>query len=232
MYDWIHLFVAYIISSPTLFTVLTKATVGDVSGINGVEWDAVELPSQFMENWCYDKKTVYGFAKHYETGEPLPEEMFEKVKEQKNFGAGMMACRQLLFGLLDLELHSNFDAVAAENGGGSIFDVHRRMAEMCTPYSLPLEEDRFLCSFSHIFAGGYSAGYYSYKWAEVMSADAFGAFEEAGLDNEEKVQEVGRKFRETVLSLGGGVAPMEVFKLFRGREPSPEALLRHSGFSE
>eukprot|EP00551_Chaetoceros_affinis_P002388 CAMPEP_0203639586 /NCGR_PEP_ID=MMETSP0088-20131115/5309_1 /ASSEMBLY_ACC=CAM_ASM_001087 /TAXON_ID=426623 /ORGANISM="Chaetoceros affinis, Strain CCMP159" /LENGTH=722 /DNA_ID=CAMNT_0050494521 /DNA_START=62 /DNA_END=2230 /DNA_ORIENTATION=- len=211
---------------------LTKASVGDVAGINGVEWDAVELPSQFMENWCYDKKTVYGFAKHYETGEPLPEEMFEKLKEQKTYGAGMMACRQLLFGLLDMELHSNFDAEAAENGGETIFDVHRRMAEKCTPYSQPLPEDRFLCTFSHIFAGGYSAGYYSYKWAEVMSADAFGAFEEVGLENEEKVQEVGRKFRDTVLSLGGGVDPMEVFKRFRGREPSPEALLRHNGLTE
>lgn len=211
---------------------LTSATVGDVAGINGVEWDAVELPSQFMENWCYDKKTVYGFAKHYETGEPLPEDMFEKLKEQKTYGAGMMACRQLLFGLLDLELHSNFDAGAAENGGESIFDVHRKIAEKCTPYSQPLPEDRFLCTFQHIFAGGYSAGYYSYKWAEVMSADAFGAFEEVGLENEEKVQEVGRKFRDTVLSLGGGVSPMEVFKRFRGREPAPDALLRHNGLSE
>lgn len=244
---------------------LTSASVGDVAGINGVEWDAVELPSQFMENWCYvsivqpinmrsfhftvvniqdnlniplllfllqDKKTVYGFAKHYETGEPLPEDMFEKLKEQKTYGAGMMACRQLLFGLLDMELHSNFDAEAAEKGGESIFDVHRRMAEKCTPYSQPLPEDRFLCTFSHIFAGGYSAGYYSYKWAEVMSADAFGAFEDVGLENEEKVQEVGRRFRDTVLSLGGGVEPMEVFKRFRGREPSPEALLRHNGLTD
>jgi oligopeptidase A len=210
---------------------LTKANVGDVAGINGVEWDAVELPSQFMENWCYDKKTVYGFAKHYETGEPLPEAMFEKLIEQKTYGAGMMSCRQLLFGLLDMELHSNFDPVKAEEGGESIFDVQRRMAEMCTPYSLPIEEDRFLCTFQHIFAGGYSAGYYSYKWAEVMSADAFGAFEDVGLDNEEEVKKVGMKFRETVLALGGGVAPMEVFKEFRGREPTPDALLRHNGLA-
>lgn len=209
---------------------LTEARVGDVAGINGVEWDAVELPSQFMENWCYDRPTVYGFAKHWETGEPLPEEMFEKLKEQKIYGAGMMACRQLLFGQTDMELHSNYDPVAGAKGEGeSIFDVHRRMAEKYTPYSLPLPEDRFLCTFGHIFAGGYSAGYYSYKWAEVMSADAFGAFEDVGLDNEEEVAKVGRKFRETVLSLGGGVPPMEVFKRFRGREPNPEALLRHSG---
>jgi len=241
---------------------LTKANVGDVAGINGVEWDAVELPSQvsqfllmfiqhekevpaeekliliffsclkFMENWCYDRPTVYGFAKHWQTGEPLPEEMFEKLKEQKIYGAGMMACRQLLFGQLDMELHSNYDPVAGEKGEGpSIFDVHRKMAEKYTPYSTPLDGDRFLCTFSHIFAGGYSAGYYSYKWAEVMSADAFGAFEDVGLDNEEEVAKVGRKFRETVLSLGGGVPPMEVFKRFRGREPTPDALLRHSGLA-
>jgi len=211
---------------------LTTATVGDVAGINGVEWDAVELPSQFMENWCYDEKTLYGFAKHYETGESLPTEMFEKVKEQKTYGSGMMACRQILFGLLDMELHANFDAEAAMNGDGeSIFDVHRRIAKKCTPYSMPLEEDRFLCSFSHIFAGGYAAGYYSYKWAEVMSADAFGAFEDVGLDNEDGVKEVGRKFRDTVLSLGGGEEAMDVFKKFRGRAPEPAALLRHSGLN-
>lgn len=208
---------------------LTTANVGDVAGINGVEWDAVELPSQFMENWCYDKETVYGFAKHYETGEPLPEEMFEKLNEQKTFAAGLMACRQLYFGMLDMELHSNFDPTAVENGGETIFDVQKRVASKYIPHTMPLDIDRFLCAFNHIFGGGYAAGYYSYKWAEVMSADAFGAFEDVGLDNEEAVQEVGRRFRNTVLSLGGGVEPMEVFKQFRGREPTPDALLRHNG---
>lgn len=204
--------------------------MGDVAGINGVEWDAVELPSQFMENWCYDRPTIYGFAKHWKTNEPMPEEMFNKLCEQKTFNAGMMSCRQLLFGQLDMELHSNFDPEAGESGKGeSVFDVHRRMAAKYTPYSEPLPEDRFLCTFQHIFAGGYSAGYYSYKWAEVMSADAFSAFEEVGLDNEEEVKKVGRKFRDTVLSLGGGVDPMQVFKQFRGREPTPDALLRHNG---
>jgi oligopeptidase A len=211
---------------------LTTAEEGDVAGINGVEWDAVELPSQFMENWCYDRPTIYGFAKHYATGEPLPEDMFNKLCEQKTFNAGMMACRQLLFGQLDMELHSNFDPVAAEKGEGeSIFDVQRRMAEKYSPYNMPIDEDRFLCAFNHIFGGGYAAGYYSYKWAEVMSADAFGAFEDVGLDNEEEVKKVGRKFRDTVLSLGGGVPPMDVFKEFRGREPNPEALLRHNGLA-
>jgi oligopeptidase A len=211
---------------------LTTASVGDVAGINGVEWDAVELPSQFMENWCYDRPTVYGFAKHWETGEPMPDEMFEKLKEQKTFNAGMMACRQLVFGQLDMALHSVFDASKGESGEGeSIFDVHRRIAEKYTPYNMPLPEDRFLCSFSHIFAGGYSAGYYSYKFAEVMSSDAFSAFEDVGLDNEEEVKKVGKKFRDTVLSLGGGVDPSIVFREFRGRDPSPEALLRHNGFA-
>jgi oligopeptidase A len=207
---------------------LTTVSVGDVAGINGVEWDAVELPSQFMENWCYDRPTVYGFARHWETGTALPEDMFEKLKAQKTYNAGMMACRQLLFGQLDLELHAKYDPSQGEAGAESIFAVHRRMAEQYTPYSPPLPEDRFLCSFSHIFAGGYAAGYYSYKWAEVMSADAFGAFEET-IEDEEQVQAVGRRFRDTVLSLGGSVDPMTVFRSFRGREPNPEALLRHNG---
>lgn len=211
---------------------LTTVQVGDVAGINGIEWDAVELPSQFMENWCYDRPTVYGFAKHWETGEPMPEAMFDKLKAQKTFNAGMASCRQLQLGQLDLELHSKFDANKGASGQGeSIFDVHRRIAEIYTPYNLPLAQDRFLCAFSHIFAGGYSAGYFSYKWAEVLSSDAFAAFEEAGLDNEENVRAVGKRFRCTVLSLGGGEDPMTVFKEFRGREPSPEALLRHSGFA-
>jgi oligopeptidase A len=211
---------------------LTKASVGDVAGINGIEWDAVELPSQFMENWCYDRPTVYGFAKHWQTGEPLPEEKFQKLCDQKIFNAGMMACRQLYFGQLDMTLHADYDPVAGEKGeGDSIFDVQREVALKYVPHAMPLEEDRFLCSFSHIFAGGYSAGYYSYKWAGVMSADAFGAFEDVGLDNEEEVKRVGKRFKETVLSLGGGVPPSEVFKQFRGRDPTPDALLRHTGLA-
>jgi len=208
---------------------LTEASVGDVAGINGVEWDAVELPSQFMENWLGDKKTVYGFAKHYQTGEPLPEEMFQKLKDQETYGAGMMTCRQLCFGMMDIELHSKYDAGAFNDGGESIFDVQKKIASKYIPYSMPLDEDRFLCAFSHIFGGGYAAGYYSYKWAEVMSADCFAAFEE--VESEEGVKMVGRRFRDTVLSLGGGVDPMEVFKRFRGREPTPDALLRHTGLA-
>jgi len=204
---------------------LTKIEYADAAGINNVEWDAVELPSQFMENWCYDEPTVYQFAKHYETGEPLPKELFEKLKAQRTYQAGMMMCRQLLFGQLDMELHHRYDP---ETSDLSVFDVQ---AQLAPKYSVipPLPTDRFLCSFSHIFGGGYAAGYYSYKWAEVMSADAFGAFEDVGLENEEAVKEVGLKFRNTVLAMGGGKDPMQVFKDFRGREPTPDALLRHSG---
>jgi oligopeptidase A len=158
----------------------------------------------------------------------MPDEMFEKLKAQKTYNAGMMNCRQLYFGHMDMELHSNYDAAKGASGQGeTVFDVQQRIASKFIPYNLPKPEDRFRCTFSHIFAGGYSAGYYSYKWAEVMSADAFSAFEEVGLDNEEKVQQVGH----TVLSLGGGKSPMDVYKSFRGREPTPDALLRHSGLA-
>lgn len=204
---------------------LTRVTHGDAAGINNVEWDAVELPSQFMENWCYDRNTLYAFAKHYETQEPLPLVLFEKVKAAKNFQAGMGMIRQLFFGAMDMHLHSSaFDP----HGEQTIFQVQHELAAKYTVIP-PLSEDRFLCSFGHIFAGGYSAGYYSYKWAEVMSADAFAAFEEVGLENDEEVRKTGRLFRETVLALGGGQHPSKVFRQFRGREPSPEALLRHSG---
>jgi oligopeptidase A len=206
---------------------LTTVQHGDAAGINNVEWDAVELPSQFMENWCYDKPTLNSFAKHHETGEPLPEELFEKIKAAKNFQAGMVMLRQLFFGSMDMKLHSEYDP----NSDKSVFDLQHEMAKKYAVLP-PLAEDRFLCSFGHIFAGGYAAGYYSYKWAEVMSADAFGAFEEAGLNDEEAVQSTGRRFRNTVLAMGGGAHPSDVFKEFRGRKPSPDALLRHSGLSK
>ncbi|CAD6248807.1 unnamed protein product [Miscanthus lutarioriparius] len=203
---------------------LTKQDEGFVAGIRGVEWDAVELPSQFMENWCYHKNTLLSIAKHYETGETLPEEIYAKLVAAKNFRAGTFSLRQIRFASVDMELHTTYDP----NGSLSIYDVDRRVAER-TQVLAPLPEDRFLCSFSHIFAGGYAAGYYSYKWAEVLSADAFSAFEDAGLDNEKAIEETGRRFRDTVLALGGGKSPLEVFVSFRGREPSPEPLLRHNG---
>ncbi|KAL1521745.1 hypothetical protein AB1Y20_021400 [Prymnesium parvum] len=208
---------------------LTQVPHAPAAGISGVEWDAVELPSQFMENWCYDEKTIYGagLAKHYKTGEPLPRNLFDKLCEQKTYQAGMGMLRQLYFGSMDIELHHRYDP---DDESRSPFDVQRDLAQTLTVLP-PLPEDRFLCSFSHIFAGGYAAGYYSYKWAEVLSADAFAAFEEVGLENEDEVRAVGRKFRDTVLSLGGGAHPSEVFREFRGRDPSPDALLTHNGLA-
>ncbi|XP_077234064.1 putative cytosolic oligopeptidase A [Tasmannia lanceolata] len=203
---------------------LTKQDEGLVSGIRGIEWDAVELPSQFMENWCYHRDTLMSIAKHYETGENLPEEVYLKLLAARTFRAGTQSLRQIRFASIDLELHTQYVPGESE----SLYDIDQRVGKR-TQVIPPLLEDRFLCSFSHIFAGGYGAGYYSYKWAEVLSADAFSAFEDAGLDNHEAVIETGHKFRETILALGGGKSPLEVFVQFRGREPSPEALLRHNG---
>jgi oligopeptidase A len=205
---------------------LTRVDHGLASGIRNVEWDAVELPSQFMENWAYYKQTLLGISGHVETGEPLPDMLYDKVVAARTYRAGSMMLRQLNFGMTDLELHHQHDPTGDE----SAFDVQRRVSER-TAVMQPLPEDRFLCSFGHIFAGGYSAGYYSYKWAEVLSADAFSAFEEAGLEDEAAVRDLGKKFRDTVLALGGSQAPGEVFEAFRGREPQPDALLRHAGLA-
>jgi oligopeptidase A len=203
---------------------LTTVDYGEASGINGVEWDAVELASQFMENWCYHKPTLTGMTQHVETAAPLPDELFDKISAARTFRAGSQMLRQLEFGKTDMALHHGFDV----GGVDSVFDVHRRVSEEMSVFPL-LAEDRLLCSFSHIFAGGYAAGYYSYKWAEVLSADVWRAFEEAGLDNEEALRDLGRRFRDTVLALGGGRHPMDVFRDFRGREPDTQALLRQSG---
>ncbi|PSB11718.1 peptidase M3 [Pleurocapsa sp. CCALA 161] len=206
---------------------LTTIDYPGAAGINNVEWDAVELPSQFMENWCYDRATLFGMAKHYQTGETLPEEYYQKLVAAKNYMSGSGMLRQLHFGMLDMELHSNYQPGGAETPN----DVRDRLAKT-TSVLQPIPEDNFLCSFGHIFAGGYAAGYYSYKWAEVLSADAFAAFEEAGLEDEAAVQTVGKRFKDTVLSLGGSLHPMDVFQSFRGREPKTEPLLRHSGLLE
>ena len=205
---------------------LTKVDYAGAAGINNVEWDAVELPSQFMENWCYHRETLLGMAKHYETGETLPEHYYQKLLAARNYMSGSAMLRQLHFGLVDLELHHRYQPGSNE----SVNDVRNRIAKTTTVLP-PLPEDAFLCSFGHIFAGGYAAGYYSYKWAEVLSADAFSAFEEAGLDDSQAITATGKRFRETVLALGGSKHPMEVFKSFRGREPSTEPLLRHSGLA-
>ena len=203
---------------------LTRVDYGLASGIRNVEWDAVELPSQFMENWCYHWETLRGLSRHVESGESIPRELFDKIEAARTYRAASDMLRQLYFAFTDLELHH------ALGDGEDAFAVQRRVSKKTTVLP-PLEEDRFLCSFGHIFAGGYAAGYYSYKWAEVLSADAFEAFEEAGLDDPDEVTAVGRRYRETVLAEGGSRPPMQVFRDFRGREPRTDALLRHSGLS-
>ncbi len=203
---------------------LTQVDYTGAAGINNVEWDAVELPSQFMENWCYHRDTLLTLARHVDTGAPLPEDLYQKIVAARTFMTGSAILRQVRFGWTDIELHHRYQP----NGGETVAKVNQRIAAQSSILK-PLPEDSFLCAFTHIFAGGYAAGYYSYFWAEVLSADAFAAFEEVGLENEQAVVETGRRFRDTVLALGGSRHPMEVFKAFRGREPSTQALLRHRG---
>lgn len=208
-----------------LHHMLTQVDYTGAAGINNVEWDAVELPSQFMENWCYHRDTLLTLARHVDTGAPLPEDLYQKIIAARTFMTGSAILRQVRFGWTDLELHHRYQPGDSRE---TVADVNQRIAAQSSILK-PLPEDGFLCAFTHIFAGGYAAGYYSYFWAEVLSADAFAAFEEAGLDNEAAIQATGHRFRDTVLSLGGGRHPMEVFKAFRGREPSTQALLRHRG---
>ncbi len=205
---------------------LTTVNFPQAAGINNVEWDAVELPSQFMENWCFHKNTLLNIARHYETGESLSDENFEKLVKNRTFNCGMATLRQLHFAITDIRLHSNIKS----NHGKSSDEIRKEIARHTTVIQ-PIKEDKFLCCFSHIFEGGYSAGYYSYKWAEVLSADAFSMFEEADLGNNQKIKENGEKFKNTILSLGGSLPPLEVFKLFRGREPKTDSLIRHLGLS-
>jgi oligopeptidase A len=201
---------------------LTTIPEYEAAGISNIEWDAVELPSQFMENWVYERSVMNLISAHYQTGEVLPEALFEKIRAAKNYMAASQMLRQLYFSLLDLELHEKYD------GTESVRAIQRRIAADYTVIP-PLEEDAFLCSFSHIFSGGYAAGYYSYKWAEVFSADAFAAFEEAGLHDAAAVEKLGRRYRDTVLALGGSRHPLEIYREFRGRDATIEALLRHNG---
>ncbi|TNF29123.1 MAG: M3 family peptidase [Deltaproteobacteria bacterium] len=203
---------------------LTQVDEGAVAGINGVEWDAVELPSQFMENWLRHRPALERFARHYETGEPLPAELIDRVLASQTFRAGTAFLRQLYFADLDLAIHHRYEP----GGALTLAQVQADVVARNTVVP-PLPEDRFICSFGHLFSGGYAAGYYSYKWAEVLSADAFSAFEEAGLDDEDAVREVGHRFRDTILALGGSLDPMSVFVRFRGRKPDTAPLLRHNG---
>jgi len=201
---------------------LTKVDVGGVSGINGVPWDAVELPSQFLENWCWQEEALAEISGHFETGEPLPKALLDKMLAAKNFQSGMMMLRQLEFSLFDFRMHHEFDPAKGVNIQGILDEVRSQIAVL-TPPSF----NRFQHGFAHIFAGGYAAGYYSYKWAEVLSADAFSRFEEEGIFN----PETGQSFLNNILEMGGSEEPMTLFKRFMGREPNTDALLRHSGIA-
>lgn len=204
-----------------LHHLLTRVEHAGASGINGVAWDAVELPSQFMENWCWEPEGLALISGHYQSGEPLPQDLLDKMLAAKNFQSGLMMVRQLEFSLFDFELHATY------GDGRGVLDVLEAIRDEVAVMRPPAF-NRFANSFAHIFAGGYAAGYYSYKWAEVLSADAFSRFEEEGVLN----PATGRAFREAILARGGSQEPMVLFVDFRGREPSIDALLRHSGLTE
>ena len=205
-----------------LHHMLTRIDVPEVAGINGVEWDAVELPSQFMENFCWEKQALDLFARHYQTGQVLADELYEKMIKAKNFQSAMQMCRQLEFALFDMQLHQQTGIQSAQQIQ-QILDQVRAQVAVVRPPSF----NRFQNSFSHIFAGGYAAGYYSYKWAEVLSADAFSKFEQEGIFN----PDTGRRFLECILQQGGSRPARESFVCFMGREPDIEALLRHNGIA-
>lgn len=201
---------------------LTQVDAAPVAGINGVAWDAVELPSQFLENWCYEEEALSFISGHYETDEPLPKELLDKLLAAKNFQSGMQMLRQLEFSLFDFTIHHTYKAGEPCHIQATLDEVRSKTAVVKAPAF-----NRFQHGFSHIFAGGYSAGYYSYKWAEVLSADAFSKFEEEGIFN----PATGEAFLKNILEKGGSEEPMELFKKFRGREPQVDALLRHSGIA-
>ena len=206
-----------------LHHLLTRIDEAGVSGIHGVEWDAVELPSQFMENYCWERSVVDTMTAHVDTGQPLPHELFAKMLAARNFQSGMQTLRQVEFALFDMRLHSDFDPSGSCSVLDLLAEIRREIAVLTPP-----EWHRFPNSFSHIFAGGYSAGYYSYKWAEVLSADCYAAFEEAGDPFDPAT---GRRFLEEILSAGGSRPAIDSFRAFRGREPQVDALLRHCGMS-
>ncbi len=212
-----------------LHHLLTQVGALGVSGINGVEWDAVELPSQFMENFCWEWEVLEKMTAHAETGKPLPKALFDKMLAAKNFQNGLGTLRQIVMSLTDWRLHSTFDAAKAK--GEAVLELSRNTATEFNIIPQP-EISRWINSFSHIFAGGYAAGYYSYKWAEVLSADAYSAFEEAAkLNGSVLDQQTGKRYRQEILEVGGSRPAAESFKAFRGREPSIDALLRHGGLA-
>jgi oligopeptidase A len=208
-----------------LHHMLTEVDELSVSGISGVEWDAVELPSQFMENFCWEWDVLQGMTAHVKTGEPLPRALYDKMLAAKNFQSGMQTLRQVEFSLIDMHLHHDFDPNSRQTVQALVDDVRSKFSVLVPP-----SFNRFQHSFGHIFAGGYAAGYYSYKWAEVLSADAYAAFEEAlEAGGGELLDETGKRFHREILSVGGSRPALESFKAFRGREPQIDALLRHSG---
>ena len=206
-----------------LHQLLTQVEESDISGIHGVAWDAVELPSQFMENWCYEAEALQMFARHHESGEPLPEALVDKLRASRRFHSGLGSLRQVEFALFDLRLHWHYQSEKGAQIEATLAQVREQVSVLQPP-----AYNRFANSFSHIFAGGYAAGYYSYKWAEVLSSDAFAAFEEEGLFN----PATAARFRDAILARGGSADAAELFRAFRGREPSIEALLRHDGLLE
>ncbi len=206
-----------------LHHMLTQVDWPSISGISGVAWDAVELPSQLMENWCWEREALDLFSGHYETGEPLPQALFERMLAARNFQSAMQMLRQVEFALFDFRIHLEYDP----ERGGRIYEILQEVRDEVAVVKPP-EWNRFAHGFSHIFGGGYAAGYYSYKWAEVLSADAFSLFEENGVLD----PETGMLFRQNILEKGGSADAMELFVAFRGREPSIEPLLRHTGIDQ
>ena len=205
-----------------LHHMLTRVEVAGVAGISGVPWDAVELPSQFLENWCWQREALDLFARHHQSGAPLPAALFDKMWAARNFQAGMQMVRQLEFALFDFHLYLDYDPARGPHVQQVLDQVRAEVAVVHPP-----EYNRFQHSFSHIFSGGYAAGYYSYKWAEVLASDAFARFEEEGIFN----RAIGLAFLEAILEQGGARDPMELFVEFRGRKPTIDALLRHSGIT-
>lgn len=205
-----------------LHHMLTRIDTAGVSGINGVEWDAVELPSQFMENWCWERESLDMISGHYQTGDAIPDELLEKLRRAKNFQSAMQLVRQLEFSLYDMQIHMQATSDKPVDLDGILNKIREQVAVLPYPDFVRMHH-----AFSHIFSGGYSAGYFSYKWAEVLSADAFSRFEEEGIFNEQ----AGKDFLTNVLEMGGSRNAMESFVAFRGREPNVDALLRHSGLA-
>jgi oligopeptidase A len=207
-----------------LHHLLTRVEDLGVSGINGVEWDAVELPSQFMENFCWEWDVLRAMTRHIDTGSPIPRSLFDRMLAAKNFQSGLAMLRQIEFAVFDMRLHSDFDPAAGRSALDLLEEVRSQVAVLRPP-----AYNRFPNSFSHVFAGGYAAGYYSYKWAEVLSADAYSAFEEKGEEGIILDPATGARFRDEILAVGGSRPAAESFRAFRGREPNVEALLRHNG---